>query len=315
MRIAIFGSGGVGGYLGGRLAEAGEEVIFIARGQHLQAIKERGLRVDSIEGDFVIHPAQASDNPEEVGPVDAVLVAVKTWQVTGAAEAIRPMVGPDTFVVPLQNGVEAPGQLAEVLGADHVLGGLCGMVSFIAGPGHIKHTGILPFIKFGEMDNHRSERVEQLYRAFKRAKGMDVEVPPDIRVAMWQKFLLIAAWSGVGGVTRAPIGVIRSLPETRRMLEQTMQEVYKVGRAHNVDLPGDVVKQTMVNFFDKVPASGTASMQRDIMEGRPSELEAQNGAVLRLGHAVGIPTPMNAFIYHTLLPAELRVRGQVEFPG
>jgi 2-dehydropantoate 2-reductase len=312
MRIAIFGAGGVGGYFGGRLAQAGEEVIFIARGQHLQTMREAGLRVDSLYGDFIIHPAQVTDDPTSVGEVDVILLAVKTWQVMEAAEAIRPLIGKQTFVVPLQNGVETPEQLAEIVGAAHVIGGLCGLISYIAGPGHVCHTGGEPFITFGEMDNRRSERVEQLYQAFTRTVGLKATVPPDIQVAMWNKFLLIAAWSGVGSITRAPIGVILSLPDTRQMLIQAMQEIFDVGRGRQVALTPDVFERTM-GFFEGLPPHGTASMQRDVLAGRPSELEAQNGGVVRLGQAVGVETPLHSFIYHSLLPLELRARGEVAF--
>lgn len=312
MRIAVFGTGGVGGYLGGRLAETGEEVIFIARSEHLQAIQTTGLRVDSVLGDFVIHPAQTSDNPAEVGPVDVVLVGVKAWQVSEAAQAMRPLIGTDTFVVPLQNGVDSPDELAAVLGAEHILGGLCGMMAFVAGPGHIRHAGIDPYIIFGELDHRPSERVERLRQAFVRAKGVIVDVPADIHVAMWQKFMLIATWSGIGAITRAPIGVLRSLPETRRLLEQSLREIHEVAVGQKIALPAESIGQTMA-FFDNVPPHGTASMQRDIMAGRPSELHSQNGAVVRLGQEVGVSTPLHSFIYHSLLPAELRARGQIEF--
>jgi 2-dehydropantoate 2-reductase len=312
MRIAIFGTGGVGGYFGGRLAEAGEEVVFIARGEHLRAIQTHGLGVESVLGDFVVQPAQATDDPAQVGPVEAVLVCVKAWQVAEAAQAILPLVGPETMVVPLQNGVDAPAELAAVLGAESVLGGLCGLIAFVAGPGYIRHTGIEPFITFGELDNRRSERVERLRQAFARAKGVLVEVPPDIKAAIWRKFLLIATWSGVGAVTRAPIGVLRNVPETREMLEQSLQEIYKVALAHHIALPADVVSQTLA-FIDTFPPHGTASMQRDIMAGRPSELAAQNGAVVRLGREAGVATPLHNFIYYSLLPLELRARGEVEF--
>ncbi len=312
MRIAIFGTGGVGGYFGGRLAQAGEDVVFIARGEHLKAMRRHGLRVDSIEGDFVVQPVQATDDPAEVGPVDAVVVAVKAWQVSEAAEAMRPMVGPETFVVPLQNGVESPTQLAEALGSERVLGGVCRVMSFIAEPGHIREAGLPPYVAFGEPDNRPSKRVERLRQAFARATGVNVEIPPDINAAMWRKFLFIASLSGVGAVTRAPFGVLRSLPEARQMLEQVMQEVLAVARARNIALPEDIVSQTLT-FVDGLPPGGTASMQRDIMEGRPSELESQNGAVVRLGREVGVSTPLNAFIYHALLPLELRARGEIEF--
>ncbi len=313
MRIAIFGTGGVGGYFGGRLAQAGEDVVFIARGDHLQAMLTHGLRVDSINGDFVLESVQATDDPAQVGMVDVVLLGVKAWQVPDAAEAIRPMVGSETVVLPLQNGVEAPSQLTAVLGDEHVLSGLCGLMTFIEGPGHIRHAGADPFIRFGELDNCSSERVERLRQAFDRASGVTVAIPPDIQVALWEKFLFVTPWSGVGAVTRSPVGIFRGQPGTRKMFEQTMSEIYNVGRAHNIALPKDIIEKTM-DFVDSLPPAGTASMQRDIRSGRPSELEAQNGAVVRMGKQVGVETPINTFMYNSLLPMEMRARGQLEYP-
>jgi 2-dehydropantoate 2-reductase len=313
MRIAIFGTGGVGGYFGGRLAQAGEDVVFIARGDHLQAMSKHGLRVDSINGDFVLESVQATEDPAQIGQVDVVLLGVKAWQVPETAEAIRPIVGSETVVLPLQNGVEAPSQLAAVLGGEHVLGGLCGLMTFIEGPGHIRHAGVDPFIRFGELDNRPSERVEKLRQAFDKASGVTAEIPPDIQVALWAKFLFVTPWSGVGAVTRSPIGILRDQPGTRRMLEQSMGEIYNVGQAHNIALPIDIIEKTM-DFVDSLPPAGTASMQRDIRSGRPSELEAQNGAVVRMGQQVGVETPINTFIYNSLLPMEMRARGQLQFP-
>lgn len=313
MRIAVFGAGGVGGYFGGRLAQAGEDVVFIARGDHLQAMLTQGLRVDSVMGDFLVKPVKATDDPAQVGIVDVVLVGVKAWQVPDAAEAIRPMVGPDTVALPLQNGLEAPTQLAAVLGNKHVLGGLCGLSTFIVGPGHIRHAGADPFIKFGELDNRPSDRVEGLRQAFDRASGLTVEIPPDIQVALWMKFLFITAWSGMGAVTRTPLGVWRSLPETRQMAESALQEIIRVARAHDIVLPENAMPTTM-NMYDSLPPEITSSMQRDIAEGRPSELEAQIGAVVRFGKEADLTTPLHNFIYDTLLPMELRARGQLQFP-
>ncbi len=312
MRIAVFGAGGVGGYFGGRLAQAGQDVVFISRGEHLKALRQHGLKVESINGDFALHPVQATDDPGEVGLVDVVLVAVKAWQVPEAAEAIRPMMGPETFVVPLENGVESPSQLVKVLGTNHVIGGLCGLISFVAGPGHVRHVGAEPFIHFGELNNCISERVENLRRAFGRATGVTAEIPADIQVAMWRKFLLIVSWSGIGAITRSPVGVFRTVPQTRQMLQQVMQEVVSVAQARNIPLSEDAIGSTL-EFMDTLPTTGTASMQRDIMEGRPSELESQNGAVAHLGQEVGIETPLNTFIYHSLLPLELKARGRVQF--
>lgn len=306
MRIAVVGVGGVGGYFGGRLAMAGEEVALIARGEHLSAIRAHGLRVESIGGDFTAHPAVATDDSSSVGPVDAVLVAVKTWQVTEAAATMRPLLGPGTAVVPLLNGVDAPEQLAAALGSEHVLGGLCRISAQIAGPGLIRHTAIPPSVAFGELDNRASPRAAALLAAFKGA-GVKAAIADDIRRAMWEKFLLITTW-GIGALTRAPVGVWRSLPETRALAEAAMREVIAVAAAHGVTLAEALVAQNLA-IFDGLPPDGASSMQRDIMVGRPSELEAQNGAVVRLGRAAGVPTPAHSFIYAALLPQEQIARG------
>ncbi len=314
MRIAVFGTGGVGGYFGGRLAQAGEDVIFIARGQHLRAMQADGLRVDSLKGDFVIRPVQATADPAQVGPVEVVLVGVKAWQVAEVAPAMRPLLGPETMVVPLQNGVEAPAQLAAVLGQPAVVGGLCRIVSYVVKPGHIRQAGGDPYVAFGELDNRATDRIERLRQAFARTVGVTAEVPPDIQVAMWGKFLLISSWSGVGAVTRAPVGVWRSLPGSRHIVRQAMSEVVAVAQARGLALTEANIEQSMA-YVDSLPPSATASMQRDIMAGRPSELESQCGAVVRLGQQVGVATPTHAFIYHSLLPLELQARGQLTFPA
>lgn len=313
MRIAVFGTGGAGGYFGAQLARAGEDVIFIARGPHLEAIQTRGLRLETPRGDVVIRPAQAADDPAKVGVVDAVILGVKTWQVTESAQAMKPMIGPETMVVPLQNGVEAASQLGEVVGAAHVVGGLCGTMSWIAGPGHIRTIGEANFIKFGELDKKASGRTEQLRKVFEKA-GVKVEVPADIVVALWEKFLFVVSFGGVGAVTRAPIGVIRTVPETRELLGQCLREILAVGRAHNVALNGGSAEKAMA-FLDSLAPGGTTSLQRDIADGKPSELEAWNGAVVRLGREVGVATPLHEFIYRSQLPLELRARGTLQFPG
>lgn len=311
MRIAVVGAGGVGGYFGGRLVQAGEEVIFLARGAHLEAMRSHGLKVDSIKGDFVLNPVQATDDPAQVGVVDMVVLAVKAWQVPEVAHTLRPLIGADTGVVFLGNGVEAPDQLSAELGAAHVLGGRCQISSMIAAPGHIRHVGIEPRLAVGELDGRVTPRVEGLRQAFERA-GAVVDKPVDIRVAMWEKFVFIASISGVGAVMRAPIGVVRSHPETRRMLENAMREVAEVGRARRVAVPEDVVARTLA-FVDGAAPGVTASMQRDIMDGRPSELEAQNGAVVRMGLEAGVATPVNSFLYYSLLPQERKARGEIQW--
>jgi 2-dehydropantoate 2-reductase len=310
MRIAVVGTGGVGAYFGGRLAQAGESVAFLARGAHLEAMRRDGLRVDSIAGNFVVRPVEASADPGEVGPVDVVLVCVKAWQVSETARTLGPLLGPRTFVVPLENGVEAASELAEVVGADRVLGGLCKIVSAIVGPGHVRHSGVAPRVEFGERDGRPSERVDALRQAFARAQGLSVVVPEDVEAATWEKFLFIAPFSGVGAVTRQPAGVVRSIAETRDLIERAMYEVAALARAKGVNLPDEAVARNM-RYVDSLPADSTASMQRDIMDGRPSELEQQTGAIVRLGREAGVPVPVNAFLHAALLPSERRARGQV----
>jgi 2-dehydropantoate 2-reductase len=309
MRIAIFGTGGAGGYFGAQLALAGEDVVFIARGDHLRAMRTSGLRLETPSGETIIR-ANATDNPTEIGNVDAVLVGVKAWQVTDAANAIRPLIGPDTVVVPLQNGVEAATELTAAFAAT-TLGGMCGTLSFVAGPGHIRSVGGQNFIKFGELDNKRTDRVDRLRNCFAHA-NVSVEVPPNIVKALWDKFLMVTSFGGVGSITRAPIGVTRTIPETRRLLEQCLKEALAVAKARGVPMAETAVADTM-NFYDTLPATGTTSLQRDIADGKMSELEYWNGAVVRLGRDVAVSAPTNQFIYDCLLPSELRARGKVKF--
>lgn len=314
MRLAVVGSGAVGGYFGGRLAEAGIDVGFLARGGHLAAIRDQGLRVSSVDGDFVVRPARVSDDPSDLGESDVVLVCVKAWQVTETAEALGPLVGPSTYFVPLQNGIEAPEQLARVFGPARVLGGLCRLLVFLDGPGRIRHAGVAPYVAFGEMDGRVSSRAERLREAFARTRGVTVEIPPDIRVAMWSKFLFIAALSGVGALIRAPIGVIRSQLETRALLLGALEEIHAVAAGAGVTLPVDSVPRTMA-YIDTLPPDGTASMQRDILQGRPSELDAQTGTVVRLGDKLGIPVPVHRLMYAALVSLERRARGSLDFPA
>ena len=313
MRIAIFGTGGAGGYFGAQLARAGQDVVFIARGAHLDAIRSHGLHVEAPAGEIVIGPAQATDDPAEIAGADVVLVGVKAWQVTEAAESMRPMVGPETIVVPLQNGVDAPSQLTAVLGAEHVLGGLCGTFSWVTAPGRIRSVGTANVIRFGELDNRPSRRVDGLRRAFEEAGGR-VEVPADIHRALWEKFLLVTSFGGMGTMTRAPLGIIRAAPQTRQLLERLMHEVLVVAQARRVALAETVVADTMT-LVDSLAANATTSLQRDIADGRPSELEAWNGAVVRLAGEAGVAAPLHELVYHCLLPLELRARGKLAFPA
>ncbi len=307
MKIAIFGTGGVGGYFGGRLAQAGEEVTFIARGAHLQAIRENGLRVESISGDFTIKPANATDEPSEIGPVDLVIVGVKAWQIPEAAEAMKPLIGPETMVMPLENGISAPSQLEAVLGREHVLGGLCQISALIAAPGVIRHVGIDPIVTFGELDNHPSARVESLKQTFAKCQGLTFQVSADIHVALWRKFMFIVTVGGLGAATRQPIGGYRSLPGTRRLVQASLEEVAALARAKGVSIPETAVQETLARI-DVLPPNTFASMQNDLMNGRPSELEAQNGTVVRMARQASVPAPVHEFLYAILLPMELKAR-------
>jgi len=312
MRFAVFGTGAVGGYFGARLAQAGHDVVFIARGAHLQKILKHGLKVDSLAGDFLVHPAQATDQASEVKAVDVVIVGVKTWQIVEAGQQIRGMLQRDSLVLPLQNGVDAIRDLSVTLGEPHVVGGLCKLIAWKVGPGHICHGGADPVLTFGELNNVATDRIQDLLRAFDNVSGVNANIAQNIQVELWTKFMLIAGWSGMGAITRSPVGVFRSQPETRLILEAILSEVHAVALAQNIPMPDDSV-DACLSTFDKLPDDGTASMQRDIMDGLPSELDYQNGAVVRLGKQFGVSTPVNEFVYSSLLPMERRARGTLEF--
>jgi 2-dehydropantoate 2-reductase len=298
MRIAIFGTGGVGGYFGGRLAQAGEDVTFIARGEHLRAIQVQGLRIESRTGDFVIFPATATDDVTAVGEVDLVVVGVKAWQVPEAARAMKPLVGSKTTVLPLQNGVDAAAQLVNELGFESVIGGLCRIVSYIVEPGHILHAGFKPSIIIGELDNQQTERIKRVEQVFKRA-GVEITVAADIQVALWTKLLFIASFSGIGAVADAPAGVLRSDPKWRAQMVSAMEEIYALAHARGVKLPANSI-DTVMAAVDALPEDATSSMHRDIAAGKPSELESQNGAVVRMARESGIDAPTHALIYQRL---------------
>src|SRR5256714_1441090 len=309
MRIAIFGSGGVGGYFGGRLAQAGEDVTFIARDEHLRAIQTTGLRVDSLNDDFLINPARATDSVSEVGEVDLVILGVKAWQVPEAARAIEPIVTAETTVLPLQNGVDAVGELIAELGTTPVVGGLCKIVSFVVEPGHIRHAGFAPSVVIGELDNRRSDRIVAIEETFNRA-GLNTKIADDIQVALWMKFLFIASFSGVGAIANAPAGVLRSDPDLRAQMLRAMREIYELAYARNVILPSDAIETVMASV-DTLPDDATSSMQRDIAAARPSELESQNGAVVRMAREAGITVPTHESIYEALKPREAVARSAV----
>jgi 2-dehydropantoate 2-reductase len=302
MRIAVVGVGGVGGYFGGKLAQAGHDVTFIARGATLDALRARGLRVDSVDGDFHLEEVHATDDPASAGVVDFIFIAVKAWQIAEAASRLAPMIGPATAVIPLENGIDAPDVLSESVGREHVLGGLCGIVSYIVEPGHIRHAATEPFVMFGELDNRESERAHQLRDAF-RSAGVKADIPPDILHSMWTKFLFIVPMSAIGALTRVPIGTWRAIPELRAIAEDTLREMIALARARGVDPGADAVQRTMERYDAMAPES-TSSLQRDVMDGKPSEVDAQIGAVVRLAAESNVAAPVSTQLYHLLLPQE-----------
>lgn len=293
----MVGAGGVGGFFGGRLAAAGHDVSFVARGEHLEAMRRNGLAVSSVHGDFTVSPVRATADAGELGEADAVLLAVKTWQLEAAAEAVKPLVGKETAVVTLQNGVDAPRQAAGILGREAVVPGIAKVLAFIDRPGHIRHLGA-GALAFAEWDNTPTPRVERLRAALEEA-GLVAERPRDIWTALWAKFLFVAPLGGLGAVADAPFGPLRDRPGLRSLLGQAMTEVRDIARANGIKLADDAVAKTLA-VVDEQPADGTTSLHRDLRAGRPSELDAWTGAIVRLGEEAGVPTPVNGFCYEVL---------------
>ena len=301
MRVAVMGSGGLGGFFGGLLARAGEDVTFIARGAHLEAIRASGLTVKSeLVGEFSV-PARATSDPAEIGPVDLVLFTVKTYDLDAAMEQIRPLVGPETIVLPLQNGVDVADRLAGVVGRESVLGGLTYIGSGIESPGVIaQRYSAGAMILFGELDGGTSPRTERLRATFERA-GITTELLTDVRIALWEKYLTVCANGGVTALTRLPVGPIFACPETKALYRGVMEEVEAVARAKGVGLPPDCVDRAMT-LVSKFAPWARASMANDLAAGRRLELEILNGTVVRLGREAEVPTPLNFAIYAALKP-------------
>lgn len=300
MRIAVMGTGGTGGYFGGLLARAGEEVTFIARGAHLEAIRKNGLTVKSaLAGDFNI-PATATDNPDEIGPVDFVLFCVKAYDNPVAADLIRPLIGPQTLVLSVQNGIDNEQLIGKVIGPEHIVGCISYVSSTIESPGVIAQTAGPGKIIFGEMAGGKSQRTETLKDTLQKA-GIAAELHPDIQTALWQKFMAICGVNGVTALTRLPMGEIMACEETRNLLKGTMEEVEAVARAKAANLPDRCVQQSM-NFFGSLEPSMRGSMYYDLAASRRLELDVLNGMVFRLGRELGVPTPFNFAIYAALKP-------------
>ncbi len=299
MRIAVMGAGGVGGYFGGMLAKAGNPVAFIARGEHLRAIRDSGLRVSHSGGDFTV-AAEATDDPGDVGRVDLVLFTVKAYDTDSAISAMKPLLAGDTAVLTLQNGVDSHRTLDEALGQGRALPGAAYVESRIDSPGVVVQTGEVARIVFGEATGAQSQRAGEIGDALRQA-GIDGELSSDVVKTLWTKFLFIAAVAGVTSACRAGLGSLLKDPEHRGLLVAAMKEIEAVGRARGVLLDDDVVAQTM-GYVDGAARDIKASMHTDLERGRRLELDVFNGAVARLGAEAGVDTPVNRFLYLALKP-------------
>ena len=300
MRIAIMGSGGVGGYFGARLAQAGNDVAFIARGRHLAAMRANGLAIRSVLGDMTIPRPAVTDDPAGLAPADIVLFAVKLWDTEGAAKAVLPLLATGGVVVPFQNGVESIERIGAIVGAHRVMGGVAYIAATIGEPGVIVHTGTMARLRFGPVEPSQRKTAEALLASCQGA-GIDAELSNDILRALWEKFAFLSAFSGLTSVARQPLGVLRSDPDLRATLEAAIRETWSVGRAKGVALTDDFVTQQM-KFTDGLPAQMKSSMLNDLEAGNRIEAPWLAGAVARMGSAMGIATPVNATLFAALKP-------------
>jgi 2-dehydropantoate 2-reductase len=297
MRIAVMGAGSTGGYFGGMLARGGNEVTLIARGAHLDAIRSGGLKIIRDDEEFTVQ-CQATDDPSEVGHVDLALICVKTYQSDAALPLMKPLVGPETTVLCLQNGVDSYLKAAEILGEQAVLPGAAFIEAAMLGPGKIRQSGTLVRIIMGESDGAESPRCQAIRDAF-IGSGVPAEILPDIRAGQWEKFLFIATMAGVTSMARATLAELMPQPHWRNVVLACLAEIDKVARASGVGLPPDIVAKT-VSSIEEHLADLQASMHTDLMAGRPLELDALNGAVVRAGIEAGVATPVNGVIYAML---------------
>jgi 2-dehydropantoate 2-reductase len=300
MRIAVIGAGGVGGAFGAALAKAGGEVTFLARGAHLKALRTRGLSVLGPRGDVHLNPVRATDQPSGIGPVDFVLFCVKLWDVESAGAAIRPLVGTDTAIIPLQNGIDASERLIPILGTAAVMGGVAQISATIAEPGVIRQTGTFMRLLFGELDGRPSRRGSTFHALCQSAQFESVN-SHDIVVALWEKFVLLATNSSVVSLTRLPFGKLRNDPEVFALFEKAIAEVAAVGRARGVDLPADLEARA-IETTRNLPPEMLPSMAVDLSRGNRLELPWLAGKVVALGRELGVPTPTFEVMYAALKP-------------
>jgi 2-dehydropantoate 2-reductase len=300
MRIAVVGAGGVGGGFGAALAKAGADVTFIARGAHLAAMKRDGLKVLGPRGDIHLSPTQATDNPAEIGAVDVVLFCVKLWDVESAGAAIKPLVGADTAVIPLQNGIDAAERLLPILGPKAVMGGVAQISASITAPGVVQQVGTFMRMIFGELDGTRSRRAEAFLALCQKA-GFDVTLSEQIVTELWMKFILLSTNAGITAATRQPIGKLRDDPDIRPVMMAAFQEVIDVARARGIALPPDAMAK-IADFIAHAPAAMKASMALDLERGNRLELPWLGGKVVELGRQLGVATPMHGMMYAVLKP-------------
>ncbi|MBN4084994.1 ketopantoate reductase family protein [Flavobacteriaceae bacterium AH-315-B10] len=305
MNIVVIGAGAVGGYFGGKLTQAGLDVTFIARGKTLEAIKTSGLQVKSINGNFVVRP-KVTDNINDIKKPDLIILGVKSWQIIDIAKQLKPVINENTLVLPLQNGADNADKLLSVLDRQNVLAGLCKIVSKIDAPGVINHFAYEPEIVFGDYDNEKTEQVKNIKTVFDKAEFNNT-ISEDIHLDIWKKFLFIATVSGVGALTRSVFGVMREDDDVRQIMYQTANEIVAIANAKGINLSNNDVEMVL-KIVDNLDYNTTASMQRDIMEGRPSELKNFNGYIVKMGKEFHITTPANSFTYHCLLPMEKKAR-------
>ena len=307
MKIGIIGAGGVGGYFGGKLAKAGLDVTFLSRGKNMEALQKNGLLVRSILGDFKVEKVNVSDSIEVMKDMDLILLCVKAWQVKELADKLKNNIKEDTVVLPIQNGVLAVDELKEDLDENNIIAGMCFIISKIEYPGIINHFGIEPAIVFGEIDNNETERIKKIKEVFDKA-GVKAKISKDIQADLWKKFITICV-SGLLAVTRTTYGELRKISQTRKMMIELLKEIYLLSQKIGIKIEPGFVEKT-VSLIDTYPYNSTSSLTRDIWEGKPSEIEYQNGTVVKLGKKFGVETPINKFTYNCILPLELKARGK-----
>jgi 2-dehydropantoate 2-reductase len=300
MRIAVVGAGGVGGGFGAALAKAGADVTFIARGAHLAAMKSQGLKIQGGRGETHLVPTQATDNPADIGTVDIVLFCVKLWDVETAGQHIKPLIGPNTAVIPLQNGIDAAERLTPILGRNAVMGGVAQISASITAPGQIQQVGTFMRMIFGELDGKRTKRGEDFLALCVQA-GFDATLSEQILTDLWMKFILLATNASMTAATRQPIGKLRDDPDIRPMFMAAYQETIDVGRARGITLPGNALDK-VVEFNAHAPPTMKASMALDLDRGNRLELPWLSGKVVELGRKLGVPTPTHDMAYAMLKP-------------